>query len=223
MLINLSPRRSADPQDLVDLLRACHARIRHFSALAYEAATRHDAPADQVKEACARVERYFREALPLHVADEEESIAPRLRGLSPEVDRALDTMEHQHEQHGPRLAVFLRMVAAVGRDPHALRFKDTLATIARDLERDFAEHLALEEAVIFPAIRELLSEKIQARIVDELRSDSGAYTRVQRNREERRAWCIDGADLSAPGTAFNPRANQLDVCGGQHWAIGAVR
>src|SRR5690606_15926791 len=81
MLIELSTHRRDTPRDLVDLLGECHARIRRFVELAHEAAIRMDAPVEQVIQACADVERYFVEALPLHVADEEESIAPRLKGL----------------------------------------------------------------------------------------------------------------------------------------------
>jgi hypothetical protein len=34
-----------------------------------KAATRHDVPADEISRACVHVERYFQQALPLHVAD----------------------------------------------------------------------------------------------------------------------------------------------------------
>src|SRR5687768_5521196 len=95
MLIQLSTRPRTSAQDLVELLGECHERIRGFVALARRAATLRHVPADQIARACADVERYFSEALPLHVADEEESIAPRLRGLSPEVDDALAVMVQQ--------------------------------------------------------------------------------------------------------------------------------
>lgn len=157
------------PQGLVDLLLACHDRIRRFVALARDAATRPDVPADQVVEACARVERYFREALPLHVADEEQSVEPRLRGRSPEVDHALDAMAQEHRAHEAAVAALLDAAAAVRPDPGDAARKTTLAHAAEALREDFLEHLALEEAVLFPAIRRLPAD-LQSTVVDELRA-----------------------------------------------------
>ena len=75
MLINIGAKAGAE--DLVSLLLECHHRIRGFSALGVELGTRADLPAADVVQGCERVERYFGEALPLHVADEEESLLPR--------------------------------------------------------------------------------------------------------------------------------------------------
>ena len=169
MLIELSTHRRDTPRDLVDLLGECHARIRRFVELAHEAAIRTDAPADQVIQACTDVERYFIEALPLHVADEEESIAPRLKGLSPEVDRALDAMTRQHQEHSPTLVELLRVSATVRAQPNHHGARDDLAKVAKALKLEFEEHLTLEETVIFPAIRGLLSHETRDLIVEELR------------------------------------------------------
>ncbi|HEU5061001.1 MAG TPA: hemerythrin domain-containing protein, partial [Kofleriaceae bacterium] len=84
--------------DPVDALLACHDRIRTFVALAGRAAAGAGAPGE-IAEACRRIERYFREAMPLHVADEEESILPRLRGREAALDRALAEMHEQHSAH----------------------------------------------------------------------------------------------------------------------------
>lgn len=165
----LGNRRDSGERDLVDLLSDCHDRIRRFVALAREAATRRDVPADQIIVACADVERYFGAALPLHVADEEESIAPRLRGLSPEVDRALDQMESQHQGHAPKIAALLGALAEVGRDPGDQDRRSALARVAADLQADLEEHLTLEEAIVFPAVREILPREMQAQVIEELR------------------------------------------------------
>src|SRR5262245_23535436 len=107
MLVRIGPRASS-PEDLVDLLLACHERIRNFTAMARAAAEREEAVAADVVDACARVQRYFTEALPLHVRDEEESLLPRLQGRSAEVDRALGVMKEQHERHEVTLGGFLQ-------------------------------------------------------------------------------------------------------------------
>lgn len=169
MLIGLSTHRKDEPRDLVDLLGECHVRIRRFVDLAYEAALRSEAPCDQVKRACADVERYFTEALPLHVADEEVSIAPRLIGLSPEVDHALEVIARQHQEHSPALVELLRASATLRIHPSHQGARDDLAKVAKELKIEFEEHLTLEERVIFPAIRSLLLPETQAQILGELR------------------------------------------------------
>jgi hypothetical protein len=70
----------------VELLLECHERIRHFARLALKLAGTRDLPPAEVAEAAAAVRRYFAEALPLHAADEEESMMPRLRGRDPAVE-----------------------------------------------------------------------------------------------------------------------------------------
>lgn len=170
MLTQLSRRRtSRPPGDLVDLLSDCHQRIRHFVTLAHRAGARQGVPADQIVQACFDVERYFTQALPLHVADEEESIEPRLRGLSPTVDAALDATLRQHQQHEPHLEALLGAASVLRNAPHDAAARGKLAAVALALESQFEEHLRLEETVIFPAIRQLLSPAIQTSIMHELR------------------------------------------------------
>ena len=172
MLVKIGSKASPS-EDLLELLLACHERIRSFTALARAAAEREGAIAADIADACSRVERYFTEALPLHVRDEEESLLPRLQGRAAEVDRALDAMKEQHERHESMLRTFLQALAVLRRDPMALGRRAELATIAAALDLEFAEHLALEEEVIFPAVRRLLSLVEQTEIKDELRRRRG--------------------------------------------------
>ena len=69
MLLTLSAHRRREPPGLVELLEACHQRIRHFIGLCNEVARRGDVPTAETAQACADAARYFREALPLHVAE----------------------------------------------------------------------------------------------------------------------------------------------------------
>lgn len=151
--------------DVVDSLLACHRRIRSFLALAARVGQGGD-PADQVAEACGQIGRYFREALPRHVADEEESILPRLRGRDADLDAALAAMQEQHSEHEAHLAE----LAAALANPAA---RARIAAAAAALEQSFAPHLELEEAIIFPGIRRLLSAGELADIAAEVRSRRG--------------------------------------------------
>ena len=166
-------RRAGDP-DIVELLLECHARIRTFVMLARELGERPELPAHEVRLAAGRVRRYFGEALPLHVADEEQSVAPRLRGRTPEIDAALATMVAEHESHEKPLAEMLRICRALEEAPerHA-ELRIDLATLAASLVADFEDHLALEERVLLPAIRALLTSPQRAEMRAELRRRRG--------------------------------------------------
>lgn len=166
--------RPAAAGDAVDLLLECHGRIRQFLAMARRVAEAPGVDPAEVGDAAGRVARYFRQALPLHARDEEDSILPRLRGRDPELDRALADMAREHGEHEPPLAALVAACEAVARDPagHAALAAAVRAPTA-ELERHFAGHLAREEEVIFPAMRRLLSPADDAAIVGEIRRRRG--------------------------------------------------
>ena len=164
----------ATSEDSVGLLLECHDRIRSFLALARRIAEAGPGAREGVADAAARVSRYFREALPLHARDEEESILPRLRGREPAVDEALAEMAREHAAHGPPLAALVAGCDALAADPGRLdAVAPALARAAAELDAHFAEHLRREEGVIFPALRRLLAAEDDAAIVRELRARRG--------------------------------------------------
>ena len=146
MLTQLSRHRATSGENLVDLLGDCHERIRRFITLAHEAGSRQDVPVDQIAQACIDVGRYFTQALPLHVADREESIEPRLRGLSLAVDQAFDAVTQQHRRHEPELEALLRATSVLRHNPHDGMARDEVANTALALEAQFENHLRLEES-----------------------------------------------------------------------------
>lgn len=156
--------------DLVDLLLDCHVRIRTFVALAESAGTNDAVTGPEVVAACLRVERYFAEALPLHVRDEEDSLLPRLRGLQPAVDAALADMHRQHREHTAGLEALLASCRAVRAHPEDRDLRKALGSVASALRAEFELHLVAEETVIFPAIRSALPAAAQAGIMEELRA-----------------------------------------------------
>ncbi|HEY6039113.1 MAG TPA: hemerythrin domain-containing protein [Kofleriaceae bacterium] len=139
-----------------ELLAACHGRIRRFLDLAARLATTSNAGAPEVRETAGQIRRYFAEALPLHIADEDELIAPRLAGRSAELDATLATMHADHADHASLVDRVIDLCAGLHRDPdlratHAA----ALAEAAAALRGAFEPHLALEERVVFPAISAL--------------------------------------------------------------------
>jgi iron-sulfur cluster repair protein YtfE (RIC family) len=169
MLIQIGPPK--DPSDVVDLLLECHERIRHFIALAVRLANAENPSVDETREAAARVIRYFAEALPLHVADEEESILPRLSGREHDLDRALANVHHEHSEHELQLEQLLRTCRDLHDAPEKLaELRQILESTASTLQRDFLQHLDMEEKVVLPAIRQFLTLEEQAAILRELRA-----------------------------------------------------
>jgi iron-sulfur cluster repair protein YtfE (RIC family) len=168
MLINIGPPK--EPSDLVDLMQECHERIRSFIGLAGRLANAGNPTHNEIRDAAARVARYFSEALPLHVADEEESIVPRLTGKSPQVEAALQEMHAQHLEHEASVRLLLETCGILKQSPERLdEVRETLLKTASTLETEFAAHLKSEEDMIFPAIRSLLTAEQQSMILTELR------------------------------------------------------
>lgn len=158
------------PNDLVGLLLACHQRIRSFARLAFTLGVRLDLDAAEVADAASRCWRYFHDALPLHVLDEEQSLWPRLAGRSPGLDATLAQMHMQHLAHERGLEALLRALAEVQQHPHALAGRKALAASASALESDLEAHLGLEETALFPLIPRFLDPPTLAAAVAELRA-----------------------------------------------------
>ncbi len=147
---------SAASEGLLGLLLECHQRIRHFVGLAVTISRSEASP--EVVQAAAEVRRYFEQALPLHVADEEA-----LLSLLPPTP-ALDRMSAEHLAHLPLLTKFVALLAAV--TPKEVPVG--LAPLALKLATDFESHLLAEETQIFPLLA-TLSEANQADLVRQMR------------------------------------------------------
>jgi len=166
----VQPGKPAAPTDAVELLLECHGRIRDFVALARRLGEAHGVAPDAIADAAFRVHRYFTLALPLHARDEEDSVLPRLRGRDPAVDTELATMVREHREHERPLGALVEACAYLARDPgrHG-ELASTVNRAAGELDRHFVAHLAREEAVIFPALRQVLGRDADAAVVKEIR------------------------------------------------------
>ena len=153
------------PDDLkeetaVDALLGCHDRIRYFTGLSQKLAEAVGQPANDIAGVAEKVHRYFTVALPLHEADENVSLDPRLRRSVPEerLVEASAEMVRQHKDIDEVVEQLVPMWETLRRNPEALA---SIAPALRDrsdrLNTLFESHLTLEEQTIFPAIREFLS------------------------------------------------------------------
>lgn len=152
MLLQIGTTRRTAPEDAADLLLECHARIRAHLALAVRLGRPGGAAPEAVRDAASQVRRYFAEALPLHIADEDELITPRLAGASAALDRDLAEMHREHLDHEAAVARLIACCAALEADAAA---RTDLLPIALGLEARLLAHLELEERSILPALRAL--------------------------------------------------------------------
>ena len=165
-------------RDAVDMLLACHQRIRNFTGIATRIADAHGAAGPEVANAAEAVHRYYAVALPLHEQDENDSVYPRLRRkLTDENERA--SLQAMVDQHGPIHEVVAKLLPRweeLKRAPEKLNgYVDELREDAERLQELWNEHLALEEEIVFPLIRARLSD-------DDLR-DIHAEMKRRRNVE----------------------------------------
>ncbi len=168
--MDIGTKRKDTPEGIVELLLECHQRIRSFIQLAARLAAASDAPEEQISDAAGKVLRYFEEALPLHVQDEEQSLLPRLRGHDERVDAALDQMCEEHASHQSGLEKLTGLCRTLrGAPERHSELSSELARVAAELDVEFGAHLHSEEETVIPAIARFLSAKEQADMILELR------------------------------------------------------
>jgi iron-sulfur cluster repair protein YtfE (RIC family) len=171
MLNQISPLSSQPKsEDAVDLLIGCHQRIRHFTGVAIKLAHAQGAEPGEVVQAASGTHRYYTVSLPLHEADEEQTVRPRLNALDDErLRHALLAMTDQHQAIDELLERLLPLLMMVQNNPETIHAVGTeMCSITKALDEMFRAHLQLEEEVIFPAIREALPGNIRAEMLSEM-------------------------------------------------------
>ncbi len=165
---------AAREDDPIAALLDCHARIRHFSAMARRLVELPDAPAADRADAATRVHRYFAVGLGLHVDDEDDSLSPR---LAPRADanlrRTLDDLTRQHRSMEPIVARLLPGWKALGTPIEARPILESMGRDTLTLESMLLAHLAQEEEAVFPQMPRLLSRETLGEIRAEMRARRG--------------------------------------------------
>ena len=159
-------------EDSFYLLMGCHERIRHFTATANKLAHAQSASAFQIRQTADGVYRYYSVSLPLHEADEEVTVRPRLDAVADaRVRHALAAMHDQHLAIDELIERLLPLLQLVERNPAALQETGgEMCAITKALDEVFGAHLQLEEEVIFPVIRLALSEQARTEMLAEMKA-----------------------------------------------------
>ncbi len=154
----LTPGVTADP---VASFLECHDRIRTFLAGLGRLAALDDLADPRAPDAARACARYFSIGLPLHGQDEDESLSPRLRLVATDdVLDALDRMTQDHREMDGGLPMLLaQLEGVIAGDPPA---PEALRASHRWLEALMDAHMAMEEAIIFPAARGLEAAELSA-------------------------------------------------------------
>jgi hemerythrin-like domain-containing protein len=174
MLNTIKSARSAasETEDAVSLLLGCHERIRHFTEVGMRLAEAAHAPAQDRADAARAVLRYYTIALPLHEADENESVYPRLKEALPpgELVLANQRMVDQHADIDATVAELVPMWERIERDPQSqAEFRERLRLRTEHLRSLWNVHLALEEEQIVPAMQRYLAPEQLSGIAQEMR------------------------------------------------------
>lgn len=169
---SLLPWQAPSPHaDVVELVGDCHARIRYFSSLAVRLGEGEKCPVN-ASEAAARIRRYFLEAYPLHLADEEESILPRLRSRAPEVSAVIERLKSEHERLDRKIPELIAICEALenGDSTACCAAVSKLRSLGECLHTLLEAHLDNEENLLFPLIRKYLTPEDVSAIREEFRA-----------------------------------------------------
>jgi iron-sulfur cluster repair protein YtfE (RIC family) len=171
---SISPSAGEATEDAVSMLLGCHERIRHFTGIAVRLASSKGLLSAEIASAAEKVHRYFTVALPLHEADENESLHPRLRAAAPEGELAGPAADAMVEQHSSIDEIVERLVPLCellrGNPSMHGALAPELQQLSTGLQQMFDAHLKLEEETIFPAMRRYLTEEQLAEILQEMNS-----------------------------------------------------
>ncbi len=159
-----------------EMLEACHERVQRTLAL-QERLCQHlqTKGCDASAQSAARdVLRYFDIAAPLHHEDEELHVFPVLRASGdPQVTAAVARLESEHVAMAARWAVARSALLALAEGEIAEFSKQQQAALSA-FAAGYAEHIALEEGLIYPAARAAMGTVALQTMASDMRQRRGA-------------------------------------------------
>lgn len=169
MTIQISASSLADERPL-ELLYACHEKVRRFTSLAWKLAGHVETQGtdEQARDAASQILRYFEMSLPHHHADEELDVFPALLTLNDAaISGAITALEAEHlalEALWQKVGPWLHCVAQGEAVPAPACLAQFVA--------DYAAHAEREEREVFSAIERLPAPTVDA-IAQRMRARRG--------------------------------------------------
>lgn len=177
MFVKLTTKPGRDTEPATDplvMLLACHVRIRDHLALAKRLVDAVEPSPDEVMEAAAALLRYFGQALPLHILDEDVTLREALmvmgRPVADEDVHAITTMTAEHSVIEPMIDEAMKQWQSLIEQPHLLpQLRHELTRDTLRLSTLLEAHLSAEEKQIFPLIHQVLTEDERAELARRMR------------------------------------------------------
>jgi hemerythrin-like domain-containing protein len=180
MPITIGKKPESSFADPLGLLSDCHRRIERFLGLliTVTADARGGALSAEQREALVAAGRYFREAAPKHIEDEERSLFPRMRDSHDAQARAaMATIKELEEDHVVVDRAHMEVDSLVERwmDDGALPASDArrLLSVLEELRAIYERHIAIEDHDVFPLAGRVLNEAAIAALGREMASRRG--------------------------------------------------
>lgn len=155
MGIQIGARPDAGFDNPIGMLTDCHRRIEQFLQILHTVIGRAAGRemAEEERAAIRAALSYFRTAGRRHNADEEESLFPRLRaaGIDPAELEKVAALEHDHHHAGQlhsevdRLYTLWLTEGCLSADAEA-----ELRSLTQQLGILYAQHIEIEERIVFP-------------------------------------------------------------------------
>ncbi|MGA9586287.1 MAG: hemerythrin domain-containing protein [Terracidiphilus sp.] len=172
MAIQIGGKHDSGFDDPIGMLKDCHRRIESFLGILCVVIDRAQGRklTDEEREAVNTALQYFRTGGQRHTADEEESLFPRLRKSDAKSFKEIDRLENDHHEsndlHGSVERLYSTWI-----ESGALGAEDTRRLHAETgrLRKLYADHIQVEETVVFARAIEVLDSHAIAAIGTEFR------------------------------------------------------
>ena len=180
MMVQINAKPLAGFDQPIDMLVDCHRRIEHFLDVMVRVVERYAARAldAEGRDALAVARQYFANSAPKHMADEEQSLFPRMRSAGsadPATCNLLEQLQQDHQTADDLHArIDLRLEEWLASDKPLT--DDSLTTLRADLaalRQHYAEHILLEEEQVFPSATKLLGDDQLREVGEEMRARRG--------------------------------------------------
>jgi len=173
MAIQIGAKPDSGFDDPIGMLKDCHRRIEHFLDILCLVAERADTRSltGEERSAVQAALQYFYVGGERHTADEEESLFPRLRGKRPGGMEEISRLESDHHlaadlhESVDRLYTTWSSAGALREDE-----QQRLLSQTRRLKQLYAEHIQVEEKIVFPHALQMLDSQTIAAMGQEFRS-----------------------------------------------------
>ena len=166
MPIQIGKEVLADFTDPITMLHDCHRRIESFldALVTISRLQRGGALDERHRSALSTALRYFDQGAPLHTADEEESLFPRLRNSTAEeamlVGECLSQLEveHREKEWGHRI---VHRLGTTWLEEGSLSMEDAqrLVNELERLDHTYRRHIRSEEDQVFPVASNVLPQE----------------------------------------------------------------